>query len=149
MSMRSQRARLLHALFSSVETAAAARQQYWRFTCSQLPRSLSSITLGTDLSRIRLAGSESEQSGVRSQQVSNELTYYADNELTALRTLTHNGCESAPTLLDYNLDRQDKNGVVPRGFIISLLMNELPGARLTNLFWNLPTTEPRRNPPGF
>lgn len=31
-----------------------------------------------------------------------------------LRTLTRNGCESAPTF-NYKLDRQDKNGVVPGG----------------------------------
>ncbi|ODM18034.1 hypothetical protein SI65_06822 [Aspergillus cristatus] len=39
------------------------------------------------------------------------------------------------------MDQQDNTGLVPRGFILYLLMNELPGVRLTNSFWSLGATE--------
>lgn len=38
-------------------------------------------------------------------------------------------------------DQQDITGLVPRRFILYLLMNELPGVRLTNSFWSLGATE--------
>jgi len=55
-----------------------------------------------------------------------------DNEFTVLKTLTRNGCESTPTLLNYKW--QKNTGLVLGGFILYLLMNDLPCIRLTNSF---------------
>lgn len=90
--------------------------------------------------RIPYAGSEFERPEIRGQQVS-DVTYFANNEFTALKTLTRNRCRSTPTLLDYKKDRQDDTGLVPGGFMLYLLMNELSGVRLTDSFRNFPAPE--------
>ncbi|KAJ9359018.1 hypothetical protein DTO280E4_4881 [Paecilomyces variotii] len=90
--------------------------------------------------QIPYAGSEFELPAVRRRQADG-FDRFAHNEFTSLKTLTSNQCKSTPSLLDYKDEKQDDFGPVPGGFILYLLMNELPGVRLTDDFWNLERAE--------
>ncbi|KAJ9314530.1 hypothetical protein DTO271D3_5268 [Paecilomyces variotii] len=81
--------------------------------------------------QIPYAGSEFELPTVRRRQADG-FDRFAHNEFRSLKTLTSNHCESTPSLLDYKYEKQDDFGPVPGGFILYLLMNELPGVRLTD-----------------
>lgn len=61
-------------------------------------------------------------------------------ELKALEQLTRERCSSAPKLLKYKQDRQDRDMSVPGGYIVYILMDRLPGVRL-NDFWARDATE--------
>ena len=79
--------------------------------------------------RIPFEGSEFEPPQVRAQQADG-LSRSMKNELTALRTLTEGHCESSPILIAEKLGLQGNDGLVPQGFMLYMLMNELPGVWL-------------------
>lgn len=91
------------------------------------------------LFRIPYAGSEFEAREERERQASTNLTGSASSELESLRRLKE--CDCAPTLLAHKREEQGRDGLVPKGFILYLLMNRLPGLRLGPVFWNLESSE--------
>ena len=61
------------------------------------------------------------------------LIFFARNELTALKTLTHNLCKSTLTLLNHKKVNKMTLDSSPGGDILYLLMDKLPGVQLTKL----------------
>lgn len=87
-------------------------------------------------------GSEIETYDVRSNQASDTLAQFASNEYTALVQLTKMHCQSTPNLVAWKQEKQDESGLVPGGFILFMVMGELPGCRLnSDIFWKLPRQE--------
>lgn len=52
---------------------------------------------------------------------------FARDEVSALESLTKQGCTSAPTLLSWKLEKQGPRMWVPGGPIVFILMEKLPG----------------------
>ncbi|KAK4865936.1 hypothetical protein LT330_009029 [Penicillium expansum] len=77
---------------------------------------------------------------------SRQATTYNPPELIAYRDLTEKGSSDTPKLLGYKIDKQDRSGLVPGGFIIWLVWEIVPGLRLgdgngADPFWALESDE--------
>lgn len=66
-------------------------------------------------------------------------------ELDARKTLAANGCNSAPLLYGYEHKKQDASGLVPDGWIIYMVIHQMPGENLgfvddgsKTRFWSSP-----------
>jgi hypothetical protein len=62
-----------------------------------------------------------------------------ENELYCLETLTEAGCTSTPRLLGFER-RNRKDKWLPKGYIVYILMQMVPGVSLED-FWRLPREE--------
>ena len=60
------------------------------------------------------------------------------SEERAMLALTKSGCESVPQLLNWKRETQDdKSGPVPGGYLVYLVLQNLPGVRLScEDYWN-------------
>lgn len=60
------------------------------------------------------------------------------SEERAMLALTKGGCESVPRLLNWKRVKQDNLGPIPGGYLIYLVLQNLPGVRLSREdYWNL------------
>ena len=85
---------------------------------------------------------EMDDADTRSQQA----TIYHPRELIAYLDLTEKGSTETPQLLGYKIDKQDRSGLVPGGFMIWLVWEIVPGLRLGDSngaepFWALDSHE--------
>ncbi|KAE8150644.1 hypothetical protein BDV25DRAFT_139642 [Aspergillus avenaceus] len=84
-------------------------------------------------------GSECAPAEVRGQQASPNPECLSSSEINDFTTLTENGCRSTPNILRIRYDLQDAAGHIPGGYIVFMLLNWLPGIRLSEqFFWKLP-----------
>lgn len=96
--------------------------------------------------QIPYMGSEFDLPEERATQASDVLIESSQSEYKALQHLTKRRCQSTPTLLGHKMDKQPKNGLVPGGYILYLLITRMPGIPLgtdvvfDSLFWKLPNT---------
>lgn len=58
---------------------------------------------------------------------SEELSWEAETEFVMLEHLTKKGCKSVPHLIGYSVDKQPKDGYVPGGYIVYVIMEKVPG----------------------
>ncbi|KAI7972651.1 hypothetical protein EIK77_009114, partial [Talaromyces pinophilus] len=65
------------------------------------------------------------------------------SEEKAMLALTKGGCESVPQLLNWTREKQDNNsGPVPGGYLVYLVLQNLPGVRLScEDYWNFSGTQ--------
>ncbi|CAG7966464.1 unnamed protein product [Penicillium nalgiovense] len=85
-------------------------------------------------------GTELDDSHTRAKQAVDQEPGHV--ELAALKYLTENGCSATPKLLGYEFDNQDKNDLVPGGYILYLVWEKVKGDPLDfQEFWRLPYKE--------
>ncbi|KAL1880317.1 hypothetical protein Plec18167_003720 [Paecilomyces lecythidis] len=65
-----------------------------------------------------------------SKYKSEELSWEVETELETLQNLTRNGCKSVPRLIGYSIEEQPKDGYVPGGYIVYIVMEKVPGRNL-------------------
>jgi hypothetical protein len=70
----------------------------------------------------------------RKKFASEELNDFTQNETDVLTKLTKDGCSSAPRLISWKREKQDKNMPVPDGYVVYILMEKLPGVHPLD-FW--------------
>lgn len=81
-------------------------------------------------------GSEYVSARERRKQASQVLTRHAKIDIKPLLVLTVNKCTAAPRVKAYQREVQDKDGMVPGGFLLYVLMEKAPGQQLSyDLFW--------------
>ena len=73
--------------------------------------------------QIPLDGTELDSLEDRKKQA----TIRSHVELNALKKLTENECTATPKLLGYQISKQDANDLIPRGYIIYLLLEKFRG----------------------
>lgn len=63
------------------------------------------------------------------------------NEIEALTSLTAANCTSTPSLLAWKQQIQDCDAGVPGGYVVYILMEQLPGVRVDNFMRDLAREE--------
>ena len=77
----------------------------------------------------------------RKQATVENLDHYADSELRGYKKLDQERCTSVPSLINYKIEKQDANGLIPDGYLVFLLLEQVPGVRLDSVYWDLSSSE--------
>ncbi|GAM35586.1 hypothetical protein TCE0_017f04034 [Talaromyces pinophilus] len=99
------------------------------------------------LNEIHVQGDEKESQALESlshEDKAKEALLEAEiSEERAMLALTKGGCESVPQLLNWKREKQDNNsGPVPGGYLVYLVLQNLPGVRLScEDYWNFSGTQ--------
>lgn len=46
-----------------------------------------------------------------------------------------------PPLINYKFEKQDADGLIPGGYLVFLLLGQVPGVRLDLIYWDLSSSE--------
>ena len=46
-----------------------------------------------------------------------------------------------PALFSYKIEKQTVDGLVPGGYLVFMLLEQVSGIRLDNVYWDLPASE--------
>ncbi|KAE8423411.1 hypothetical protein BDV36DRAFT_290545 [Aspergillus pseudocaelatus] len=110
---------------------------YGTFLCRNFMDSTRSAIMKV-FKQIPFEGSEYATAQQRGDQASQKLDYYITSQLGALNTLTKKGCQSTPRVVSMKVEHQKDTDSVPGGYIVYLLLSQLPGLQLSKaIFWDL------------
>lgn len=104
-----------------------------RFTCSMCsfyPDGEKELMLNTRIPDRHDSPDELYPTFNYSKYKSEELSWEVETELETLQNLTRNGCKSVPRLIGYSIEEQPKEGYVPGGYIVYIVMDKVPGRNL-------------------
>ena len=56
------------------------------------------------------------------------------SELEGYKQLRQGGCKTMPSLVNYKIEKQGTDGLVPGGYLVFLLLEQVPGIQLDSVY---------------